>query len=362
MSLFTRMLMTTVALTVISGCGADSPFLKKPGGAAGSQEPTLELPVVAGSKAAPVSFGSEGPQVPSLFRAADGTWGVAYGSDKLGNKHVYFSTSQDGAKWSAAAPISPGELTDQDPALFADQAGFHVIFSSNRDGVAPALYICDQTNGGWGLPQKLNLPGGIPVEPSITRTSHGWALAYRSTEGVIVAESGDGRNWYEARVAGTHLGDPAIAYVGGRLHVVAHRSQQLYELNRGTTGTWTQPRSLGFDGLARQPSLSINPDGLPVLAFSYRPGAVDTRPVQIALSTLADGKWTLPESLTSTSGDNVNPTLQISSDGGRFLAWGIYGSAGERGVVFASLGVPQVGALASTLPGSPKKTGSKGMR
>ncbi len=361
MFLLTRVLLGAVVATVISGCGAELPFLNKPGSGTPSTEPTIELPVVAGAKAAAVAFGSEGPQVPSLFRGPDGSWGIAYGSDKLGNKHIYFASSKDGAKWGAATQVQPGPLSDQDPALFADQTGFHVIFSSNRDE-ATALYVSDRNATGWSPPQKLNLPGGLPVEPSITRTSHGWALAYRCTSGIVVAESGDGHNWYEARVAGTHLGDPAIAYVDGKLLVVAHRSQQLFQISRGATGAWTQAVSLGFDGLARQPSVAINPEGEPVLAFSYRPGAVDERPMQIALSTLTDGKWTPPEALTSATGDNVNPSLQISSDGGRSLAWGIYGSAGERGVVFANLGVPQVAAQASTLYGSHKTRASVGMR
>lgn len=361
MSFRIRMLLTAVALTVLSGCGADAPFLKKPG-TTGSQEPTIELPVVAGTKASPVSFGAEGPQVPSLFQAMDGTWGIAYGSERLGNKHVYFSSSPDGAKWSKAVQVAPGGLSDQEPALFADQTGFHVIFASNRDEQSLALYVSDQTATGWSPAQKLNLPGGLPQEPAVCRTSHGWALAYRSTEGVIVAESGDGHNWYEARVAGTHLGDPAIAYVNGRLLVVAHRSQQLYELSRGASGTWTQPRAVGFEGSARQPSLSVDQTGNPVLAFSHRTGPAGTGPVQIALSTLAGGAWTPPEALTSTRGDNVNPALQISSDGGRSLAWGIYGSAGERGVVFANLGIPQEAAIASKFPGYPQNYGSRGMR
>lgn len=362
MSPFTRSLIATVALAVLSGCGADLPFIEKPGKASGAQEPPIDLPVVAGTKAAPVSFGSEGPQVPSLFRAADGTWGIAYGSDKLGNKHVYFSSSREGTKWSVATQVAPGALSDQDPALFADSTGFHVIFSSNRDEEGPGLYVSDQTASGWSPARRLNLPGSLQVEPSITRTPHGWALAYRSTEGIFVAESGDGHHWYEARVAGTHLGDPAIAYANGRLLVVAHRQQQLFELSRGTVGSWSQPKPLGFDGVARQPSLAVGPGGNPVLAFASRAGAAGSEPVQIALSAFVDGSWTRPEVLTRTSSDNVYPTLQISSDGGRSLAWGIYGSAGERGVVFANLGIPQVQAFANAFPGTPSKTGIRGMR
>jgi hypothetical protein len=204
-----------------------------------------------------------------------------------------------------------------------------------------ALYVCDLTPTGWAAPERLNLPGSLVSEPAVAATSHGWALTYRSSDGLVAAESSDGHRWNEARVAGTHLGDPAIAQIGERLTIVAHRSAQLYEISRDRNGgAWTSPKSVGIKGQAMQPTLAVDAAGRPTLAFSWRAGESES-PVQLAISTRLDGAWAAPEALTSGSDENVNPTLQILPDGGRALAWGIYQSAGARGVVFASLAASQ---------------------
>jgi hypothetical protein len=297
--------------------------------------------------------------VPSLYRAPDGTLGVAYGSDKLGNKHIYFSSSRDGQTWSPAAPVQPGDLSDQDPALFADSRGFHVVFASNRENPNWAMYVSDHSGGQWTAPERLNLPGSMTVEPAVCTTPHGWALTYRSLDGLVVAESGDGHTWYQAKVAATHLGDPAIAYVGGKLTIVAHRSGQLFEIERETSGAWTAAKPLGFGNPALQPALSVDSAGTLNLAFSFRTGGPGT-PTQLSTSSKVGGRWSAPEPLTSGTGDNVNPTLQILPDGGRAFAWGISGSSGDRGIVFAklsaSLGVSTTyyGGYPTNAPGGSK--------
>ncbi|MBM3266168.1 MAG: hypothetical protein FJZ01_00850 [Candidatus Sericytochromatia bacterium] len=339
MSLFRRIFIAAVATAALSACGAEAPFGPGAPGQGPGTRPPASLPTVGGQQAAAVSFGPEGPKTPSLYRAADGTWGVAYGSEKLGNKHIYFATSRDGASWTPAAAVQPGALSDIDPALFADSRGFHVIFASNREVPTWALYVCDQTGTGWSAPERLNVPGAMVSEPAVTATPHGWALTYRSSDGLVVAESADGHNWYEARVAATHLGDPAIASANGRLHVVAHRSAQLYEVSRGPSGAWSAPKSLGLSGQAINPALAVDRNGRIALAFGWRRGGPDD-PLQLALATRGDA-WSAPEALTSGGDDNVNPTLQFLPDGGRALAWGIYPAAGARGIVFASLAAPQ---------------------
>jgi hypothetical protein len=279
-------------------------------------------------------------QGPSLYRGPDGTWGIAYGSEKLGNKHIFFASSKDGASWTPAAAVQAGGLTDIEPALNADSRGYHDIFSSNREVPTWALYVSDLTGTGWSAPEKLNVPGSLISEPAITATSHGWALTYRCTDGLVVAESADGHNWFEAKVAGTHLGDPAIAQIGDRLTIVAHRSAQLFEISRPRFGgTWTAAKPLGIRGEAIQPALAVDAVGS-YLAFGWREDGSDDS-LQLALSTRSEGGWGAPEALTSGSDDNVNPTLQILPDGGRALAWGIYQAAGARGIVFASLAASQ---------------------
>jgi len=347
-------LLVTALWAAVTGCGVNNPFGKKPG--TDPRKP-IDMPVVGGVKAAPVSFGDEGPRTSSLYRMGDGTWGVAYGSEKFGNKHIYFSTSRDGATWSAAQPVRPGDLSDTDPALFADQTGFHVIFASNREVPTWALYVSDYQGGTWSPPQRLNLPGRMPTEPCVAPTSHGWALAYRATDGLIVAESGDGHNWYEARVAATHLGDPAIAQVDGKLMVVAHRSAQLFELSKTDEFTWSQPKLLPLTGEAQQPALGVDEAGKPVVAFTLRASNSDADPTQIALTTrAADGYWAAPETLTSGSDDNMNPSLQIAPGGARSLAWGIYRSASVRGIVFASLAASPAMTGQFARPSVPNKT------
>lgn len=319
---------------MLGGLGAGCGVVGIPSAAQASASPP-PAGVGSGWTASAVAFGATNPTTPSLLRLADGSLALAYGTDHLGDRHLYFTQSADGSSWSSPQAITSGGLSDEDPALLQDASGeFHVVFASNRSGTGWLLYETALQGGTWSAPQALSLPGGMQQSPAITRTSSGWALAYQSADGLEIAQSTDGATWSPAGEVGTLLDAPAIAALGSRLVVVAERSDQLFEVDRDSSGHWTGPTQLALGGgSAWQPALATDSDGDLTLAFATRSSS--SAPWGLAISSFTGTAWSAPTAVAAADYDDTDPSLQLDSDGRPQVAWGIYRSDGTRGIFLA---------------------------
>ncbi|MBI6545222.1 MAG: exo-alpha-sialidase [Cyanobacteria bacterium NC_groundwater_1444_Ag_S-0.65um_54_12] len=320
------------ALAVVNGCGIHLP----PADQIWGNEATLE-DLADGGKAIAVVTGPAAGISSSLWQRNDGTWAIAYGSEAVGDRDIFFATSNnsDGKRWNTPNAIAPAEFTAQDPVLFGRGEQLHLLFSSNRDGQNFHLYETSFTEGSWQTASRLELPGSLCVAPAVTSTPDGWLLAYQSSLGLMVAESIDGTSWENAQLAATRLGDPALAQVGDRLVLVAQRNQQLFELSRTASGSWSIPSPLELGASARQPYLASDATGRLVMAYARQ--ATAGSPYQIAM-TIRDGHtWRTSEIITNGSFQHMNPALHFHADGRPALIWGIEKSVKWRGISFALL-------------------------
>lgn len=320
------------ALSVAAtGCGAYSLV----GQGQASTDPIPPAGVGASWTAVPVAFGPSSPTTPSLLRLQDGTWLLAYGSDQLGSHHLYVVRSADGKSWSAPQGAAAAGLSDQDPALLQDAAGtVHLIFSSNRDGLDWRLYETALQGATWTPPQPLGLPGAMQQSPSVARTPQGWALAYQSGDGMVVAQSADGVSWSPEGEVVPLLDAPAIAQIGANLVVVGERANQLIEVERGATGKWTAPGAIAIGGEARQPALATDASGSAILAFASRPS--DGAAWQLATSSWTGTSWSAPTSVASGDYNIVSPSVELGTDGRACIAWGITQADDSQGLFFAA--------------------------
>src|SRR3954469_19094969 len=95
----------TLAGSLLAGCGA------VPGASAG-----LAVQSVGGKGLVKVGFGAEGGETPALVKRADGAWLMVYAGTNVGDRHLYWTTSPDGARWSAPQAIEAAAYSDQAPA------------------------------------------------------------------------------------------------------------------------------------------------------------------------------------------------------------------------------------------------------
>jgi hypothetical protein len=247
----------------------------------------------------PVAAGPGKDEDPSLIRAADGTFYLAWFSDRSGHPNLYLKSSPDGTRWSADRAITTGLGPDFYPSLIQSTKGrFHVVWwrgAVNDAGavVGSIFYASSADAQSWSAPIALTAADALAWTPTITERAPGrLVVAYSSNatgdkDLYFVSSDDGGATWAPTPV---HLADPSfnddlpfiVTRADGSLLVVWQRydvtnkdvlrapvsdlSNELVFATSTDGVTWTSPVAL-----TRDPPGGATPDVTPTLFPSADP-------------------------------------------------------------------------------------------
>ena len=191
---------------------------------------------------------------PFLVTDGAGTWVAAWGTEQFGGDRdlAYAVSSDDGATWSAAAPLNTNADTDSGPdgavSIAADATGRFVAVWMSKDTLGDTIgddrdilvTVSKNPLSGWSAPAPLNAnAAGATVEdafPSVATDGAGlWVAAWRSRNDlggtigsdndVLAAASDDfGATWtapapVNSNAAGDAGSEGAVEVLGDRFGV-----------------------------------------------------------------------------------------------------------------------------------------------
>lgn len=317
---------TLISLTVaLTGCGQNA-LMSGPSSSGAPQ-------VTAGWTLNRVTPEGVRAVEPSLIERQDGSFAIAFSTDKLGDQHVYCTTSPDGARWSAPVAVAKGPLTDESPALFEDAAGtMHLLFASNRSQHFRLYETTSREGQSWSEAVALPEDPDQSYRPTVAMLANGsLALAYETIGGALRFQTRNPQGtWGEAATVHAGGGDPALAALpDGRL-MLAYRSYGKLQLrSRSAAGAWSEASDLGSTGEA--PSLSTDNQGGLWLVFA---GEADT--AMKLTERRGDGKtWTAGAELTTGNTDDEHPAAIVTRSGERVMTWGVRQDGRGQGLFFA---------------------------
>lgn len=320
-----RSLATLIAVAALTGCGANGMQ-----GALLSEATPQVAPGWTSVKVAP--HGSE----PCLIARKAGGYAIAYATDKLGDRHVYFTASTDGERWTSPVAVAKGPLSDEAPALCEDDAGaLHLFFGSNRDE-RYAVYETTSTDGqGWSAPEALpaelkdDQDGNFPAIAPLP--SGGLAIAYETYAGIRFRTRSAQGKWSNGETVATTAGSPALtAGSDGKITLAYMAYRKLYVRSRSTMGGWTAPTALA--GVpAESPALASDGKGGLWMVHAQKAGEIWS----LAERTLASGRWSEATALTLGETDDQAPSPLFLSGGKRAVAWGSTKDGRSSGLYFA---------------------------
>lgn len=270
---------------------------------------------------------------PSLIERQGGGFAIAYSTDKLGDQHVYCTTSPDGARWTAPVAVAKSALTDESPALYEDQAGtLHVLFASNRSQRFGLYETTSSDGSSWSEAAALPEDPDQSYRPSVATMSNGaLALAYETIGGALRFRTRTtAGSWSEATTIHKGGGDPALAALSDGRLMLAYRSYgNLHLRSRSAAGTWSEPSELGSAGEA--PSLSADSQGGLWLVYAAEgDGAMKLN------ERKGDGKtWTAAFALTAGDTDDEDPAAILTRSGERVMTFGARKDGRGQGLFFA---------------------------
>ncbi len=327
--------------------------------------PALLTPPVAGTH----------DEDPSLIRARDGSYFLAWLSDRDGNDDVYLMRSRDGATWDAPVRVTNHPDPDWYPHLVQTQDGrFHLVWframtvqpfyrhlfhNSSDDGLA------------WDPQRETQVTDGVADDwaPTLLQTSDGDLLAYFSSQArgqtgnmeLYLSRSHDlGATWQPPLALAT-ANDPArmdmfpsvIERAPGDLAMVWVRydtaagmnyfdpSSDLYYAQSSDGAAWSQVAAITHDAFVDSvPSLYAGLDGARYLLWTSTgpSGAPKPKILDLALAdraawpaaaidaTAAHGMngYSAQAAATGTAGRYLGVWVDAEPKGSKRLYWQIF--------------------------------------
>jgi hypothetical protein len=311
----------TLAGSMLAGCGA------LPGGKATT--------AVNGATFTKLGFGAEGGAAPALVRRANGEWLVVYVGTNVGDRHLYWATSTDGARWSPSQAIEGADYSEQAPALVEDASGVaHLFFASNRNGQDFELFTATLSGSDWS--EATAIPGYTGVQDLAAAYANGkFLLACElSGAGLVATTSADGATFADATPVADAGFDPAAAFLPDGKALVAYTSGDDLLERSGAPGAWGAEKTVvTTKSRLRGPALVWAGDH-GKLVYAERQGGSGTnyqlkeRRFDAGLS-FTDGK-----PMVAFGGEANQPALAIGNNGKIGLAWGMKLSSSQQGVAF----------------------------
>lgn len=315
-----------VAALASGGCGKSVNGAKVPSGAPQAMTEN-------GRQVVKFGFGAEGGESPALAHTADG-WQAIYAGTQLGDRHLYWSTSADGSRWSTPSTVASAQFSDQTPAFATDAKGaLHLYFASNRTGDDYSIYHCTLSNGTWSAPEAIADTTGAS-DLAVIYANNQFVLAEETLgAGLVVSTSTDGTRFSGAKVAADAGFAPSLAALpDGRLMLAYMHDGNLYDLV-GKPGAWgaEATAATGSDKL-QEPGLVWSGDH-GVMAYAERtPGGYQLRARRFDAKGQFDAS---PLPLPASSGDARAPGLATDAQGKIGMIWGMKDDNGQQGTIFS---------------------------
>lgn len=301
-----RLPLMLCAVLALTGCGEAR--LNAPA-------PTAAAQVASGWTATAVRTAGTSATHPALVERATGGLALAYGTAKLGDRHVYVTTSPDGEAWSPPVLVAKGSTTDEAPTLFEDaQGALHLIFSSNRER-AFALYEATSTDGKAWSDATVLTDDDACYRPAATATPTGAALAYETLgHGLRVRTRTGSGAWSTPVAVCNEGGDVALAAdAEGLLHLAYEAQGRIQHRTRNAAGTWSAAEALTEGRETLAPALAIAPTG-PWLLFTESGDASK-------ICEQTPGARALEARITTGTTDDTAPAALVARDGTYLAAW-----------------------------------------
>ena len=323
-----RFTLVIAIATTLSGCGT----LVLP---RATPQPATTPQLASGWQVMSVTGAESDAIDPALIERKAGGYVLAYATDRLGDKHVFVTTSPDGVRWSTPVAVAKSELTDESPALWEDaHSRIHLLFASNRTNQYGLYEATSSDAVAWGNAVTLPADTQEAYHPSAALLASGSAaIAYETLGGTLR---------FRTRAADATWGDPSTVYQGGAdpslvaqpdgSLVVAFKSyQRLYLRSRSTMGVWSQSAEVPVESEAETPCLALDGHGGLWMVYAQQDGMnwkVSERH--------SDGHaWGSPADVALGGLDNEHPAGLINRAGERVLAWSAAGSLRGAGIFFA---------------------------
>lgn len=279
------------------------------------------------------SRGSE----PCLVERHAGGFAIAYVKNKLGDHHVYFTTSPDGSNWSTPVVVAKGSLTDDAPALYEDELGkLHLVFASNRS-LSFALYEATSTDGvTWSDAQALPEDLEEAYHPAVAiLPDGGMALSYETIGGSIrfLTRPKSGK-WSKAITVDDGLEPCLLGMKDGSVLLSFNASDHLACRVRSAEGTWGAQLTVSETSAAETPWLSMDGAGSVFLSYVEKTSGVS----KLVERKRQGGSWATAISLTMGPTVDSHPAAIITKSGEHALAWAYSSDALPGGIAFARNG------------------------
>lgn len=307
-----RALTILAASIALAGCGPSTLLAALP------QDSTPQG--AAGWTTSQVTPTSSRAVEPCLIERKAGGLAIAYVRNKLGDHHVYFTTSLDGSSWSTPVVVARGALSDDSPALYEDEAGkLHLVFASNS-AMRFALYEATSTDGiTWSDAQALPADLEGSYHPAVAALQDGaMAMSYETIGGSLrfLTRSKTG-TWSKAITVDEGVEPNLLALGDGTVLMSFNTTDHLACRLRSTDGTWGSQQEVSETAGAETPWLSKDAAG--DVYLSYADQSSGTR--KLVERKRQGTSWAAADSLTTGSTQDTHPSAIFTRSGEHVLAW-----------------------------------------
>jgi predicted small secreted protein len=292
------------------------------------------LVTVGGKSVVKLGFGAEGGTQPSLIKRSNGEWLMVYVGTNVADRHLYWTRSTDGIRWSAPNAIESAAYSDQAPALVEDAQGVvHCFFASNRGGETFNLFHA-AFDGVWT--DSTEIAGFAGVQDLAATYADGRFLlaAEVMAEGLFAATSADGATFAERELLADAGFEPAVTFLPTGAALVAYtRANQLITRTGKPGADWAAEQVVAStSSRLRGPALAWMGDH-GKLIYTERAAAGMTYSLREKRFG-ADLKFAEGANLASTGGDANSPAIAADHNGKIGLAWGMKQSSSQQGIAF----------------------------
>lgn len=260
-----------------------------------------------------------------VYPAAEVPTGAHLTYDADGNAHILRSAPSPTYRWFAGGEWHEVAAPGYGPIAVAADGTVNLVFADDGD-----IKFSRFENGLWSPVMSVARTSGDSVNPAIALDDRGrpqvvwedYSLGRRE----ILFSAYSGGAWtrpYNLSASPARSStDPAIA-VGddARIHVTWQEEDTggsgYYDIcYAGNDGSWSKPETvIAWPGDQEQPSLTVDPAGRPVIAFSDYAGG------GIYVTQREGSSWLAPRLIDYDRGGGQAPSVAAAADGTLHFAW-----------------------------------------
>jgi len=275
---------------------------------------------------------------PIIFRESSGTLNLIWDNATIGNNVIMFCRStNNGVSWSTPINVSSIYKNSYYPTITADSAGN--LNAAWRDGAITdkeIMYSRSVDNGvTWSVPTNISNNSTQSFNPTITVDSdHNLFLAWEdqlpdSTEILFSRSSDNGSTWSLpaniSRNSGLSVRPRIIVDKNDNLHLAWKDSnfgsgEILYSHSTNHGESWDLPKNIS-NNADESRNLTITVDSSNNLNIAWQDGSSGYYEILFSRSTDNGVTWSVPITITNSSGHSGFPNITADSAGNLYIAW-----------------------------------------